>query len=35
MKIPYIQIEKQGKSLSEARQRAEQIKYSYKMKEIN
>ncbi|WP_413999168.1 PspC domain-containing protein [Flavobacterium sp. W1B] len=32
-KLPYIQIEKEakGKSLSEARQRAEQIKYSYKI----
>jgi phage shock protein PspC (stress-responsive transcriptional regulator) len=32
-KLPYIQIEKEakGKSLSEAKQRAEQIKYSYKI----
>ena len=32
-KIPYIQIEKEakGKSLSEAKRRAEQIKYSYKI----
>jgi phage shock protein PspC (stress-responsive transcriptional regulator) len=32
-KSPYVQIEKEakGKSLSEARQRAEQIKYSYKI----
>lgn len=32
-KLPYIQIEKQakGKSLAEARQRAEQIKYKYKI----
>ena len=32
-KSPYLQIEKEakGKSLSEARQRAEQIKYSYKI----
>jgi phage shock protein PspC (stress-responsive transcriptional regulator) len=32
-KLPYIQIEKEakGESLSEARQRAEQIKYSYKI----
>ncbi|CAM2898019.1 PspC domain-containing protein [Flavobacterium frigoris] len=32
-KLPYIQIEKEakGKSLSEARKRAEQIKYSYKI----
>lgn len=31
-KLPYVQIEKEakGKSLSEARQRAQQIKYSYK-----
>ena len=31
--LPYIQVEKEakGKSLSEARQRAEQIKYSYKI----
>jgi hypothetical protein len=36
MKLPYIQIEKEAKSLSEARQRAEQIKYSYKIgKSIN
>ncbi|TDE07855.1 PspC domain-containing protein [Flavobacterium sandaracinum] len=32
-KLPYLQIEKEarGKSLSEAKQRAEQIKYSYKI----
>ena len=32
-KLPYIQIEKEakGKSLSEARERAEQIKYAYKI----
>ena len=32
-KLPYIQIEKEakGKTLSEAKQRAEQIKYSYKI----
>jgi hypothetical protein len=32
-RIPYIQIEKEakGKSLSEARKKAEQIKYSYQI----